>query len=358
MAKQKIAVLFGGTNSEHEVSLVSAQAVINNLDKNKFDIIPIKITKENTWVTPKTIKGSYLPKLGKGTETLEKSLTTLKQTLSSQKIDVVFPVLHGPYGEDGTIQGLLELMHIPYVGCGVTASAVCMDKVIQKNICRDYGIPVTNFFWLSADHWQSKKEQVLKLIQDQLGAHYPLFVKPANQGSSVGITKAHNEKELIMGVDQALSRDTKVIIEQAVNNPRELECAILGANYDPQTSVIGEIIPDNEFYDYQAKYLSEGSQCIIPAKLDKDIAHKIISTARLAFEVLDCYGLARADFLLDQNTNEFYLSELNSMPGFTPISMYPKLWEASGVSYSDLLTRLIELAIKRNQIKSQLNYSV
>lgn len=335
--KTRIAVIFGGTNTEHEVSLISAKAVIYNLDKTKYEVIPIKITKDNKWIDQK----------GRGLNPYD----------FLKLCDLVFPVLHGSYGEDGTIQGLLELLHFPYVGCGVTASAVCMDKVLQKNICQSYGIPVTPYFWFTVGEWKEKQKLTLKNLLTKFESQYPLFIKPANQGSSVGITKAHNKSELLAGIKLALTRDTKIIVELGVTNPREIECAILGSNYSPESSVLGEIIPGNEFYDYNAKYIQDNSQSIIPAKLPKDLSDKIRSTACLAFQVLDCSGLARIDFLLDTKTNQYYLNELNTMPGFTPISMYPKLWEASGLSLPKLLNKLIDLALARHRSKSVLNLS-
>lgn len=337
MTKLRVAVIFGGTNTEHEVSLISAKAVIYNLDKTKYEVIPIKITKDNKWIDQK----------GRGLNPYD----LLKLC------DLVFPVLHGSYGEDGTIQGLLELLHFPYVGCGVTASAVCMDKVLQKNICQSYGIPVTPYFWFTVGEWKEKQKLTLKNLLAKFESQYPLFIKPANQGSSVGITKAHNKSELLAGIKLALTRDTKIIVELGVTNPREIECAILGSNYSPESSVLGEIIPGNEFYDYNAKYIQDNSQSIIPAKLPKDLLDKIRSTACLAFQVLDCSGLARIDFLLDTKTNQYYLNELNTMPGFTPISMYPKLWEASGLSLPKLLDKLIDFALARHRAKSVLNLS-
>ncbi|MEI6690876.1 MAG: D-alanine--D-alanine ligase family protein [bacterium] len=355
MAKTKVAVIFGGTNTEHEVSLQSAKAILDNLDRTKFDVLPIKITKANQWVPLKLIENTEVQQLATA-EINNKAggVTTTEGALTSSKIDIVFPVLHGPYGEDGTIQGLLELMHLPYVGCGVAASAVCMDKVLQKNICRDYNVPVVPFYWLTSGDWNKQKDQTLANLHDKIGDSFPLFVKPANQGSSVGITKAHNKKELIEGIELALTRDTKVIIEVGVSDVREIECSVLG-NYDPQTSVLGEIIPGNEFYDYKAKYIDNNSTPVIPVNIPTDLSDKIRATARLAYQILGCEGMARVDFLLDKETNKYYLNELNTIPGFTPISMYPKLWEASGLSYQDLLTRLIELGIERHIQKAKLN---
>jgi D-alanine-D-alanine ligase len=247
MSKLKIAVIFGGTNTEHEVSLVSARAIIDNLDKSKYEIIPIKITKENTWISPKELSSSYQPVIPNEIVPANKSLETITSVVESKQIDVVFPILHGPYGEDGTIQGMLELMRLPYVGCGVTASALCMDKVLQKNICEAYHIPVTPYFWFTRGEWDKKREETLSNLSAKLGDYYPLFVKPVNQGSSVGITKAHNKKELIAGIELALTRDIKIIVEKGVENVREIECAILGTNDNPEASVLGEISQEMNF---------------------------------------------------------------------------------------------------------------
>lgn len=357
MSKLKLAVIFGGTNTEHEVSLVSAQGVIQALDPNKYDVIPIKITKDNTWVKVGEISGSFNAVIPQHIVSAEKSIDSIDDILEDHQIDVVFPLLHGPYGEDGTVQGLLELMRLPYIGCGVTGSAVCMDKVIQKNIAQSYDIPVAPYFWLTSDNWQSQKNEIIENIENKFANKYPLFVKPANQGSSVGITMAHSQEELISGIDLASTRDLKIIIEQGIENVREIECGLLGNTSNPKTSVLGEILPDQEFYSYESKYLSGGSKSVIPADIDNTLSKKIQEAAKLAFQVSDCFGLARIDFLLNEKTNEYYLNEINTMPGFTPISMYPKLWEASGVSYSDLLNQLVELALARHQAKTSLNFS-
>lgn len=358
MIKPRVAVIFGGTNTEHEVSLLSAKAILDNLDKSRFEIVPIKITKDNKWVPLKLIESPQIRQL----ETAEKkhrlgNITTKEEALSQSQIDVVFPVLHGPFGEDGTIQGLLELLRIPYVGCGVTASAVCMDKVIQKNICNDYQIPIAPFFWLTNSDWEKRRKLTLEKIQDKFHSSFPLFVKPANQGSSVGITKVHNETELNSGIEIAFKRDIKVIIEEGIPNAREIECSILG-NDEPMVSLLGEIIPGNEFYDYNAKYIDNNSIPIIPANVSKELSNKIRSTALRAFQVLDCAGMARIDFLINRKTNEYFLNEVNTIPGFTPISMYPKLWEASGIPYKDLLTKIIKLGIERNKARSKINFAL
>lgn len=358
MKKLKVAIIFGGTNTEHEVSLVSAKGIIDNLDRSKYDILPIKITKENKWISQKEIQASYQATIPEKIISAEASIDSIDDVMEDNQIDVAFPVLHGPYGEDGTIQGMLELMRLPYVGCGVTASAVCMDKVIQKNVVESYGIKVPPYFWFTKGEWTENNEKILDRLFQKLGANpYPLFVKPVNQGSSIGVSKAHNQKELLDSIDLALTRDLKVIVEQGIQNVREIECAILGTNEQSEASVVGEIIPGNEFYDYEAKYLGDNSQAIIPAKIDTSLSEQIRSTAKQAFKVLDCYGLSRVDFLLNDQTGEYYLNELNTLPGFTPISMYPKLWESSGLSYADLLDRLIELAISRHAQKSTLNMS-
>lgn len=350
----RVAVLFGGTNSEHEVSLVSAQGILANLDRTKYDPLPILITKSNEWVTTPRLTPRYQPVIPDKLQSPILTTASVGKVLRESKVDVVFPVLHGPFGEDGTVQGLLELLRLPYVGCGVAASAVCMDKVLSKQLCQQAGIPIPRYSWFTGNMWAHHRALCLAQLEP-LG--YPLFVKPSSQGSSVGITKAHNQDELISGIKFALERDTKVLVEAAVSNAREIECSVLG-NHDPLVSVLGEIIPANEFYDYKAKYLEEGSKLIIPAKLPSSLTRKIQETAKLAFTTTDCAGLSRVDFLLDRETNKFYLNELNTMPGFTPISMYPKLWEASGIAYPKLLDRLIELALERHSERCHLNYSI
>lgn len=353
MKKTRVAVVFGGTNAEHEVSLVSAKGIIENLDSSKYEVLSVLITKENEWVVTRELSTNYQQVLADKIQSSNHSITSIKNVLQEGRVDVVFPVLHGPYGEDGTIQGMLELLRLPYVGSGVTGSAICMDKVLQKQLCQAAGISVPMYVWFTKQQWINKTFPIVNFAED-LG--YPLFVKPANQGSSVGVTKAHHRKELLNGIKQALTRDTKVIVERAVPNAREIECSILG-NDDPEVSVLGEVIPNREFYDYEAKYLDEKSRIIIPADLPTRLTTKIQQAARASFTVTDCAGLARVDFLIDGKTNKCYLSEINTMPGFTPISMYPKLWEASGLSYPHLLDRLIELALERHAERSSLNFS-
>lgn len=341
--KLNIAVIFGGTNTEHEVSLVSARSIIHALNPNKYNILPVMVTKDNRWVIPKdflidSTSVKYLPQLTKT------GLTVSPQQINElHPIDVYFPIIHGPFGEDGTLQGLLELMHVPYVGSGVLSSALCMDKDVQKRLSREAGIPVVPY-------------QCLNFPEKPKDVPYPCFVKPANQGSSVGVIKVHATNDLENAVKQAYLLDNKIIIEQAVNNPREIECAVLGETNHPQASFLGEVIPSNEFYDYDAKYVDGKSTSIIPAKLSHSLTTKIRKAALKAFTVCGCYGLARVDFLVPRNrVGEYYLSELNTLPGFTTISMYPKLWEASGLSYSKLVDTLIDLAIKRYHNRSKLN---
>jgi D-alanine-D-alanine ligase len=338
--KIRVAVIFGGTSTEHEVSLVSARSIIAALDPQKYSVLPVMITKDNRWLTPKAILAdhthvAYLP------QTTEKGLTIKPQEITAKhQIDVYFPVLHGPYGEDGTIQGLLEMMHVPYVGDGVLASAICMDKDIQKRLCREAGLPVIEYLAITSP-------------TEPIKINPPCFVKPANQGSSVGVTKVQQQSELEAAIQQAFTLDTKVLIEKAVINPREIECAVLGTTAKPEASVLGEIISSNEFYDYDAKYVDGKSKAIIPAKLTAKLTAAIQSAAKKAFTVTNCYGLARVDFLLDR-AGEYYLSELNTLPGFTTISMYPKLWAASGLSYPSLLDKLIELAILKQHERAGL----
>ncbi|MBU2575682.1 D-alanine--D-alanine ligase [Patescibacteria group bacterium] len=321
--KTRVAVLFGGRSGEHEVSLVSAASIIENLDKKKYEITPIKITKQGKGLIEHNFK----------------------------QIDVVFPVLHGSYGEDGTVQGFLELTGLPYVGCSTLASSICMDKVMQKKVLESENIQQTPYVWFWTKDWEARKDKIL----DDLSLIYPVFVKPANTGSSVGISKAKDRGELINAAEEALRYDRKIIIEQGVEDPREIEVAILG-NQKPKASVPGEIIPSNEFYDYDAKYVDGKSDIKIPADLDDKLIKQIQQTAIHAYKALNCEGMARVDFLLAKD-GTLYLNELNTIPGFTSISMYPKLWEASGLSYSKLLDELIQLAMQRTQEKSKLKVS-
>lgn len=358
--KLKIGVLFGGRSAEHEVSLVSAASVINALDKSKYDVVPIGITKEGRWLS--AVNAIQLLKDHSPIEQLPEHVLLpdpRKQSLvnisgafpqNAQKIDVIFPVIHGTFGEDGTIQGLFELADIPYVGAGVLGSAVGMDKVIAKQVLEQANIPVAKGISFLYSEFQKKSKHFIAEIEKKLS--YPCFVKPPNQGSSVGISKAHNKKELIVAIHLAGEYDRKILVEKAVKKPREIELSVMG-NDVPLVSVPGEIIPSNEFYDYDAKYVDGKSASEIPAKLPKAVIKQLQECAVKAYSVLDCAGMARVDFLVQRN-GKFFLNEINTIPGFTSISMYPKLWEASGISYSNLLDRLIQFAIERYNTKKKL----
>lgn len=359
----RVGVIFGGRSGEHEVSLVSATSIIQALDPEKYDVVPIGITREGRWLSSPDMvrlmkersgldgRGEQylLPEPGRhGLMSVNDSTSAVKQ------LDVVFPIVHGTYGEDGTLQGLLELAGIPYVGAGVLGSAVGMDKIVQKQLFREARLPIVKYVWFLSEEFHARPSPVVARITRAL--RYPVFTKPANTGSSVGITKAHTKSELMQGLELAASFDRKVIVEQGVRNVREIECSVLGNN-DPQASLPGEIVPSNEFYDYDAKYVDGKSTAVIPARLPGKIVTAIRSTAVRAFKVLDLAGMARVDFFLVRNSNRIYLNEVNTLPGFTPISMYPKLWEASGVGYHELLDRLIALAIERHKEKSVLRTS-
>ena len=390
--KIRVGLIFGGRSGEHDVSLASAQSVMANLDKEKYEVVPIGITQQGTWLLgtepTKLIEarqrgdseevvqseevrrpqGSPLPSTG-SIEATTKGLSvpvpvtltgdpTLRRLVSLHSdealgenavIDVIFPVLHGTYGEDGTLQGLLEMANVPYVGCGVLGAALGMDKEKMKMIFQTAGLPVCDYLVYRRSEWERAPESILDAIEQRLG--YPNFVKPANLGSSVGINKAHDRTELEQAINVAAEYDRKIVIEKGLNC-RELECAVLG-NDEPIASVVGEVIASNEFYDYDAKYLDNKSQTIIPADLPRETAEEVRRQAIKAFLALDLSGLARVDFFLERATGQVYINEVNTMPGFTQISMYPKLWEASGIPYKELLDRLIELGIERYEDKQR-----
>jgi D-alanine-D-alanine ligase len=385
MAKKlRVGILFGGRSGEHEVSLLSAASILNAVDRKKFDVTPIGITKEGRWLAAADAQnllagGSSAaarplragdPEATPGAKLLQDGMPTLlapepavnpqKQGLDGRSLDVVFPVLHGTFGEDGTIQGLFELAGIAYVGSGVLGSAAGMDKDAMKRLFAQAGLPIVKHVTLLRADWEKSPRKAVAQIEAAL--KYPVFVKPANLGSSVGISKAHDRKELGPALDLAAKYDRKLIVEQGVGGTkqkaRELEVAVLG-NDDPQASVVGEIIPGKEFYDYEAKYLSEGSVPVIPAPLTRVQAKQIREMAVAAFRACDLAGLARVDFLMEPDGKQrIYLNEVNTLPGFTRISMYPKLWEASGLPYKDLITRLIELALERQREKERTRYSL
>lgn len=374
--KIRIGIIFGGRSTEHQVSLVSATSIINALDREKYDIIPIGITPTGQWLTGE--QSLQLLKAGTSSQDLvsflpadphEKSLIRKNSAATvTEKLDVVFPVLHGSYGEDGTIQGLMELADIPYVGASVLGSSVAMDKIMQKLVTNQAGIPSVDFLWFKSADWQNVSEtpqpvifhqlanmtqnEILSTIESRLG--FPVFIKPPNLGSSVGITKAHNVEELKIGIETALQFDRKVLIEKAVPNAREIEIAVLG-NEHPKASMPGEIVPSNEFYDYDAKYVDGASDIHIPANLPDDLLKKLQETAVQSVVAVEAEGMSRVDFLVDDETKEYVLNEINTIPGFTSISMYPKMWEASGLSYSNLLDELIRLAMDRHAQKKALS---
>jgi len=395
MTKLRVGILFGGRSGEHEVSLLSAASVLNAIDKEKYEVVPIGITKDGRWLTaehaenlltgklvleprnlragdPETTASAAVLARGEAVvfppEPVHRQTglvpfqtdATLMRRVSDRAInvDVIFPVLHGTFGEDGTIQGLLELADIPYVGAGVLGSAAGMDKDIMKSLFIAAGIPIVKHVTILRSAWEKDPKKVRKVVESKL--IYPVFVKPANLGSSVGISKAHNRKELGPAIEEAAKFDRKIVIEQGVGGKkekaREIECSVLG-NDEPAASVPGEIVPGKEFYDYAAKYVDEGSQLIIPAKLTKAETKKVQDLAVAAFQAVDCSGLARVDFLMDPKTRKIYLNEINTMPGFTAISMYPKLWAASVLAYADLIDRLIQLGIERHEDKKKNQYS-
>jgi len=384
--KLRVGVIFGGRSGEHEVSLLSAASILKAIDRDKFDVVPIGINKSGHWLTagaakgllegsepePKTLRAGD-PAATPGARVLAEGEPTLlapqpsqaaaaldsHAALGGQSLDVVFPVLHGTFGEDGTIQGLFELAGIAYVGSGVLGSSAGMDKDVMKRLFAQAGLPMVKHVTLLRTEWERSPRASVAKIEAAL--RYPVFVKPANLGSSVGISKAHNRKELGPALDLAAKYDRKLVIEQGVggnkSKARELEVAVLG-NDDPKASVVGEIIPGKEFYDYEAKYLSEGSVAVIPAKLTKAETKRIRELAVAAFRACDLSGLARVDFLMEPDgKRRIFLNEVNTLPGFTSISMYPKLWEATGIAYKDLITRLIELALERQAEKSRTTYS-
>ncbi|MDP9263461.1 MAG: D-alanine--D-alanine ligase [Acidobacteriota bacterium] len=393
MNKLRVGVLFGGRSGEHEVSLLSAASVIEAIDKKKYEVVPIGITKQGRWVTSgpaqqllqgkgagkplragdpaATTPAAVLAK-GEGIIVPPEPLTAEKRSLTPFEesaaedgrathaiaVDVIFPVLHGTFGEDGTIQGLLELADLAYVGAGVLGSACGMDKDVMKRLFAAARLPMVKHVTLLRGDWERDPKAARRLIEKKL--RYPVFVKPANLGSSVGISKVHGGRELAAAMDAAGSYDRKIIVEQGVGGAkgkaREIECSVLG-NDQPRASVAGEIVPAQEFYDYNAKYLDEGSKLLIPAKIPLAQQKKVQQMAIAAFQAVDCAGLARVDFLMDPKSGRIYVNEINTMPGFTSISMYPKLWAATGIAYPELIDRLIQLGLERHAEKKKNQYS-
>jgi D-alanine-D-alanine ligase len=380
--KLRVGVIYGGRSGEHEVSIASAAAVFKHLDRKRYEPVAIRIEKDGRWTLadrPPTALAaaevidqarlSTAHPVRPGREAHLVSYPTEDTVLTIDRagdgedggarvtglgLDVVFPVLHGPYGEDGTVQGLLELANVPYVGAGVLASAVGMDKAFMKIAFAARGLPLAPYRVLLSHEWHDRRQHHADAIAEALG--FPSFVKPANLGSSVGISKAKTAADLLAGIDLAFQFDRKVVVEAAVPSAREIEVGVLG-NDAPEASVPGEIIPNREFYDYEAKYLDEGSVPVIPAELDEATSATVRDLAVQAFKAVDCAGLARVDFLLARESGTLYVNEVNTLPGFTTISMYSKLWAASGLDYAALLDRLIQLALERHAAKQSLRTS-
>ena len=396
MKKLRVGVLFGGRSGEHEVSLLSAASVLNAIDKSKYEVLPIGITREGRWVTaahaerllqgkpadtpePRHLRagdpdatapaavlargeGVVVPPMpGENHSALVPFETDAHQLRAGVKpvdVDIIFPVLHGTFGEDGTIQGLLELADIAYVGAGVLGSAAGMDKDVMKRLFRNAGLPIVKHVTVLRSVWREQPKKVRTQIESAL--KYPVFVKPANLGSSVGISKVHDSSELAAAMDEAARFDRKLVVEEGVGGKtgkaREIECSVLG-NDKPIASVAGEVVPIKEFYDYSAKYLVEGSESIIPAKIGKAKQREVQRLAVAAFQAVDCAGMARVDFLMDPRTKKMYVNEINTIPGFTSISMYPKMWAATGIDYPELMDRLIQFGLERHAEKKQNQYS-
>ena len=356
----RVGVLFGGRSGEHEVSLASAASVIRGLDPDQYEAVPIGITKDGHWLVgegavkmlPEVLKGGRRVMLT--ADPTEAALVPLDRGAGAQRLDVIFPVMHGTFGEDGTIQGMLELAGLPYVGAGVLGSAIGMDKDVSKRLCQEAGIPVVPWVTIQRWTWEKEPEAVRAEIEGKF--EYPVFVKPATLGSSVGMSKVHNAEELASALNLACEYGMKILVEKAVT-AREIEVSVLG-NHEPQASVPGEIVPHREFYDYTAKYLEDGTQLIIPAALKPSQVTKIQSLALKTFRTLGLSGMARIDFFLEKKRGKLYLNEANTIPGFTSISMYPKLWEASGISFRELIDKLIDLALEMHNEKTRTKYAI
>ncbi|MCB8961651.1 MAG: D-alanine--D-alanine ligase [Ardenticatenales bacterium] len=358
--KIRVGVIFGGRSGEHEVSLQSARSVMAALDRNKYEVVEIGISRTGRWLL-----GGAMAALDSGEMADAQPVSLLPDPerhalvrlddanpghvveLEGEGLDVLIPILHGTYGEDGTVQGLLEMAGMPYVGAGVVGSAVGMDKAIFKMVMAANGIPVLPWQLVTADKWRQMPERVIEILENELV--YPLFTKPANLGSSVGINKCKDQAALVAGLNAAFEYDRRVVVEQGAV-VRELEVAVLG-NAEPEASIVGEVRPRREFYDYEAKYISDDSELLIPAPLSETEAAEVRRLALRAYRAIDCAGMGRVDLLMEKATGRIYLNEINTIPGFTSISMYPKLWEATGLPYGQLLDRLIELALERHEEK-------
>lgn len=352
-SKPRVAVVYGGRSAEHEVSVISARCVLEAIDRDKYEVVPIAITKAGRWILPAKAPSELssaegtLPAVGDEGRSFsvqpQAHEKASDEPMGLSDIDIVFPLLHGPQGEDGTLQGLLELAGVPYVGAGVLASAVGMDKEMQKRLFAARGMHVGPWIHLHRTEWQRNASGCSDLILDELGLH--CFTKPARLGSSIGISKCTSVASLHEGIETAFRYDSKAVIEKTIVG-RELECAVLG-NSDPQASVVGEVVSAREFYDYDAKYLEAASKTVVPAQIPQSVSDRVRRYAIEAFTAIDCEGMARVDFFWEIATNEIYVNEINTIPGFTPISMYPQLWEASGLPYAALIDRLIALGLER-----------
>lgn len=365
MPKTKVAVIFGGRSVEHEISILSAKSILTHIDRDKFDIFSVYIEKSGVWRAAET--ESWL----NGGEIDFRSESFLSPSLDPEEwvffeisddkvarehqIDAVFPVLHGTYGEDGAVQGLFELMGVPFVGASVLGSSIGMDKIVMKCVLKEAGLPVVDHFDFYKYEWESKGSEIKAKIIEKIG--FPCFVKSADLGSSIGISKVSSEDDLDQAIDFSCRFSNRILVEEAVSSPREIEVSVLG-NDDPRASCAGEIVPDREFYDYTAKYLDDNTGLIAPAELSERLSSELGDLAVGAFKALDCSGMGRIDFLMNAETEELYISEINTIPGFTQISMYPKLWELSGIPYKELITRLLELAIEKRESQNSLKADI
>lgn len=360
--KLRVGVLFGGRSGEHEVSLASAASVIRGLDPQKYEAVPIGITKEGHWLIgagaqkmlPEVLKAGQ--RVVMSADPTESALIALDGSAGAggKKPDVIFPVIHGTFGEDGTMQGLLELAGLPFVGAGVLGSAIGMDKDVAKKLMQVAGIPVVPWIAVQRANWERNPKEIRRAVEKKF--KYPVFVKPATLGSSVGMTKVHSRAELGPALDLAAEFAMKILVERAVS-AREIEVSVLG-NHDPKASIPGEIVPHREFYDYTAKYLEDGTQLLIPAKLKKSEIAKVRAMAVTAFRALELSGMARVDFFIAKRGGKIFLNEVNTIPGFTSISMYPKLWEADGIPFQALISKLIELALEQHAEKARTKYQI
>jgi D-alanine-D-alanine ligase len=356
----KVGVLFGGRSGEHEVSLASAASVIRGLDPDKYEAVPIGITKEGHWLIGTSAQKMLPEVLRTGqrvtmtADPTDAALVPLDRSGGGQRLDVVFPVMHGTFGEDGTIQGLLDLAGLPFVGAGVLGSAIGMDKDVAKRLLQAAKIPVVPWITVYRHDWERDAKPIQQAIEKKF--RYPVFVKPATLGSSVGMTKVHSREELAPAIRLAAEFATKILVERAVV-AREIEISVLG-NHEPQASIPGEIVPHREFYDYAAKYLEDGTQLLIPAELKPAEVKTIQKYAVAAFRTLELSGMARVDFFLEKKGGKLFLNEVNTIPGFTSISMYPKMWEASGIPFRELIDKLIELAIEQHREKARTRYAI